>query len=108
MNVASKQAQIAIGEGEQLLAQLDKQPATTKGGPYGSDVSVLLDKLWAWIKTALANQTGGAQKAVLHFIHETALPKLKDYTPMMGDVMIDLLIMAVKGWCDSIPEPTPA
>jgi hypothetical protein len=26
----------------------------------------------------------------------------------MGDVMIDLLIMAVKGWCDSIPDPEPS
>lgn len=105
----SNQAQATIDEGKRILAEIDQKGNVAKGGPYGSDLSVLLDKLWAWIKDAIAQQTGGSvQKAVLHFIHGTALPKLKEYTPTMGDVAIDVAIMAIKAWCDSIPEPTPA
>lgn len=106
----SNQAQATIDEGKRLLAEVERTDAPKiKTGPYGSDLSVAVRALIEWIKTQLAAQGDNQiKKAVLHFLHETALPKLKDYTPMIGDVMIDLLIMAVKGWCDSIPEPTPA
>jgi hypothetical protein len=102
-------AEAKIDEGKKLLAQLDTKQSPKAGGPYGSDLSVLLDKIWGWIKTALAQQTGGnVSKTVLRFIYETALPKLKDYTPTVGDVAIDVAIMAIKAWHESIPEPSPA
>jgi hypothetical protein len=100
------EAQQTIAEGKKLLAACKGEPRAT--GPYGSDLSVAVRALIEWIKVQLASQGNpNIKKAILHFLHETALPKLKDYTPMLGDVTIDLLIMAVKGWCDSIPDPAP-
>lgn len=105
---AQQQAQKTIDEGKQLLAAVEQEGKPKAGGPYSSDVSVVVRNLIEWIKTQLASQGNvNIKKTVLHYLHETVLPKLKDYTPMMGDVVIDLLILAVKGWCDSIPEPTP-
>lgn len=103
-----EEMQGTIDEGKQLVAQLNQKAKPVGSGPVGSDLSVLLDKMWAWVKTVLEQQgAGNVKKTVLHYLHETFLPKLKDYTPMLGDIVLDVLILAVKGWCDSIPEPTP-
>jgi|GEM_PF-3366752 len=98
-----------IAEVKPLLDQLDDKQKVSAGGPYGSDLSVLIDKVIAWVKTLDINAfSPESKKAMLGFLINTVLPKVKDYTPTVADLGIDLLIMFLRQWHDSIVVPTPA
>jgi hypothetical protein len=97
-----------IAEVKPLLDQLDDKQKVTAGGPYGSDLSVLIDKIFAWLKTLDINAfSPESQKAMLGFLINTVLPKVKDYTPTIADLAIDVLTMFLKQWHDGIVIPTP-
>ena len=60
----------------------------------GSDLSDIFAQLKAWADALdLSGYTMEVLHAMLHFVVDTLLPKLKEYTPIYGDMIIDGVVI---------------
>ena len=76
-----------IGRANEILGNLE-------GGRIGSDLSNILEKLAEWVKTLdLGTYAQEGLHALLHFAVDVLIPKLKEYTPTYGDLVIDAIII---------------
>lgn len=96
-----------IDELKNLFEQIQQAEAAQASGRYGSDLSALIDKLIALVKSLNLTSLGGeGLHMLLHLAIDTILPRLRETLPLWGKLAIDHIIIPLLKKLDEQYHPT--
>lgn len=106
----AEQTQAKVDELKTLFAQLQEKESAQIKGRYGVNLSEIIEQILAAIKSLdIGNLAGEGLHALIHFLIDTVLPKLKETSPLWAKLAIDhIVIPLLKKLDEGFHPPTPA